>query len=110
MQKQKRQKKELELGTGTGTAPGSSVTGSSGPSSGSSVTGSSGSSGPSSGSSGTGTGVEAAAVGEWRRLRIALVCASNMNRSMEAHRHLLKKGLLVASYGTSSSTYPYKYK
>eukprot|EP01094_Clydonella_sp_ATCC50884_P017636 TRINITY_DN3103_c0_g1_i1.p1 TRINITY_DN3103_c0_g1~~TRINITY_DN3103_c0_g1_i1.p1 ORF type:complete len:201 (-),score=53.29 TRINITY_DN3103_c0_g1_i1:150-752(-) len=33
--------------------------------------------------------------------KYALVCASNMNRSMEAHNRLAKKGLNVYSFGTS---------
>ena len=33
---------------------------------------------------------------------VALVCASNQNRSLEAHDLLKKKGFNVASYGTST--------
>lgn len=33
-------------------------------------------------------------------LRIAVICSSNMNRSMEAHAFLAKKGYYVKSYGT----------
>ena len=33
-------------------------------------------------------------------LRFAVVCSSNMNRSMEAHNFLHKKGYNIQSYGT----------
>ena len=34
--------------------------------------------------------------------RIAVICSSNMNRSMEAHRLLEKKGYNISSYGTGT--------
>ncbi|KAL5204183.1 hypothetical protein ABZP36_009054 [Zizania latifolia] len=40
-----------------------------------------------------------AAVGRWR---YAMVCSSNMNRSMEAHSLLGRAGLDVSSYGTGA--------
>uniref|UniRef100_A0A0D9XX97 RNA polymerase II subunit A C-terminal domain phosphatase SSU72 n=1 Tax=Leersia perrieri TaxID=77586 RepID=A0A0D9XX97_9ORYZ len=37
-----------------------------------------------------------------RKMRFAMVCSSNMNRSMEAHSQLGRAGLDVASYGTGT--------
>ena len=37
-----------------------------------------------------------------KKLRIAVICSSNMNRSMEGHRLLGKKGFNVKSYGTGT--------
>ena len=34
------------------------------------------------------------------KVRFAVVCSSNMNRSMEAHAFLQKKGYDIRSYGT----------
>eukprot|EP00037_Helgoeca_nana_P029799 m.361518 g.361518 ORF g.361518 m.361518 type:complete len:227 (-) comp28051_c0_seq7:772-1452(-) len=35
-----------------------------------------------------------------KRLRVAVVCSSNQNRSMEAHRFLMRKGFHVDSFGS----------
>lgn len=37
------------------------------------------------------------------RLKVCCVCASNQNRSMEAHRELALRGYQVSSYGTGTS-------
>ena len=39
---------------------------------------------------------------EGKRWRFAMVCSSNMNRSMEAHSQLGRAGLDVESYGTGT--------
>lgn len=41
--------------------------------------------------------------GGGNRLKVCCVCASNQNRSMEAHRELSLRGYSVKSYGTGSS-------
>lgn len=41
-------------------------------------------------------------VAEGKKLRFAMVCSSNMNRSMEAHSQLGRAGLDVESYGTGT--------
>lgn len=40
--------------------------------------------------------------GEMARLRCAMVCSSNQNRSMEAHALLKRHGFDVSSYGTGA--------
>ncbi|KAM4798707.1 RNA polymerase II subunit A C-terminal domain phosphatase SSU72-like [Urocitellus parryii] len=38
----------------------------------------------------------------WSRLRVAVVCSNNLNRSMVAHRLLSKQGFNVRSFGTGA--------
>lgn len=40
--------------------------------------------------------------GDGGRVRFAMVCASNMNRSMEAHKVFKEKGMRVGSYGVGA--------
>jgi len=42
------------------------------------------------------------AAGDSKQLRFAMVCSSNMNRSMEAHKQLKRKDLNVSSYGVGT--------